>query len=187
MTDDRQIIELLELRDERAICEMRLKYSKGCQTIAYNILGNRMDAEEIVNDTMLHTWNAVPPLHPENLFSFLAAVTKRLSISRVRREHAEKRGGALPANAVLEELEECIPSGQDVEQHIEHRALVEALNRCLRQMEPEMRAITVQRYVRAMSVREIAELYGFTESKVKMTLLRARKQLKKHLEQEEWI
>ena len=50
-----------------------------------------------------------------------------------------------------------------------------------------MRAIMVQRYVRAMSVREIAELYGFSESKVKMTLLRARKQLKKHLEQEEWI
>ncbi len=187
MTDDRQIIELLELRDERAICEMRRKYSKGCQTIAYNILGNRMDAEEIVNDTMLHTWNAVPPLHPENLFSFLAAVTKRLSISRVRREHAEKRGGSLPAGAVLDELEECLPSAQNVEQHIEHRALVEALNRYLRQMEPDARAITVQRYVRALSVREIAELYGFSESKVKMTLLRARKQLKTHLEQEEWI
>ena len=187
MTDDRQIIEMLELRDERAIREMRLKYSKGCHSIAYNILGNRLDAEEIVNDTMLHTWNAVPPLHPENLFSFLAAVTKRLSISRVRRNRAEKRGGTMPAEAVLDELAECIPSGQDVERHTEHKALVEALNKYLSRLQPETRAVIVQRYVRALSVREIAEMYGFTESKVKMTLLRARKQLKEYLEQEEWL
>ena len=187
MTDDRQIIEMLELRDERALSEMRLKYSKGCHSIAYNILGNRLDAEEIVNDAMLHIWNAVPPLHPENLFSFAAAVTKRLSISRVRMNCAEKRGGAGRSDAILDELAECIPSGQDVEQHTEHRALVEALNRCLSEMQPEMRAVTVQRYVRGLSVKEIAELYGFSESKVKMTLLRARRQLKNKLEQEEWI
>ncbi len=187
MTDDRQIIEMLELRDERALSEMRLKYSKGCHSIAYRILGNRLDAEEIVNDAMLHIWNAVPPLHPENLFSFVAAVTKRLSISRVRMNCAEKRGGASQSDAVLDELAECIPSGLDVERHTEHRALVDALNRYLSQMNPEVRAIVVQRYVRALSVKEIAELYGFSESKVKMTLLRARKQIREQFEQEEWL
>ena len=187
MTDDSRIIELLELRDERALSELRQKFSKSCQSIAYNILGNRLDAEEIVNDAMLHIWNAVPPMHPENLFSFAAAVTKRLSISRVRKEHAEKRGGAVRNQAIFDELAECIPSGQDVEQHTEQRALVEALNRYLSQMQPEARAVVVQRYVRGLSVKEIADMYGFTESKVKMTLSRARRQLKEHLEQEEWI
>lgn len=187
MTDDSRIIELLELRDERAISEMRQKYSKSCQSIAYNILGNCLDAEEIVNDAMLHIWNAVPPMHPENLFSFAAAVTKRLSISRVRKNRAEKRGGTAQNQVIFEELAECIPSGQDVEQHTEHRALVDALNRYLSQMQPEVRAVVVQRYVRGLSVREIADIYGFTESKVKMTLLRARRQLKAFLEQEEWL
>lgn len=44
MTEDSRIIELLELRDERALSEMRRKYSKSCQSIAYNILGNCLDA-----------------------------------------------------------------------------------------------------------------------------------------------
>ena len=74
-----------------------------------------------------------------------------------------------------------------MERHTEHRALVDALNRYLSQMNPEVRAIVVQRYVRALSVKEIAELYGFSESKVKMTLLRARKQIREQLEQEEWL
>lgn len=187
MTEDSRIIELLELRDERALSEMRRKYSKSCQSIAYNILGNCLDAEEIVNDTMLHIWNAVPPIHPENLFSFAAAVTKRLSISRVRKNCAGKRGGASQNQLIFDELAECIPSGQDVEQHTEQRELVEALNRFLGQMQPDARAVVVQRYVRGLSVKEIAEMYSFTESKVKMTLSRARKQLKEHLEQEDWI
>ncbi|MBQ3258735.1 MAG: RNA polymerase subunit sigma-70, partial [Oscillospiraceae bacterium] len=52
MPDDR-IVELYWERSESAISETADKYGDYCNYIAYNILYNREDAEESVNDTWL--------------------------------------------------------------------------------------------------------------------------------------
>ena len=185
MNDD-QIIALLEARSERALDEIRQKYGKSCQTIAFRCLGNMLDADEIVNDTLLQTWNAIPPARPKKLFSFLAAITRRSAINRFQLEHAAKRGGMETAEAI-EELEDCIPSGENVMKQIEQRELSAALNSYLQTLKPEIRAIMVQRYVNLHSVREIADAYQISESKVTLVLMRARKKLRKYLEKEELI
>ncbi len=186
MNDD-QIIALLEQRSERALVEIRHKYGKSCQTIALRFLGDTLDADEIVNDTLLHTWNAIPPAKPKNLFSYLAAITKRKAINRYEYEHAVKRGGKCEQNAVLDELASCIPSDENVPEKIEQQQLSAAINQFLRSLKALDRAIMIQRYVNLHSVREIAESYQISESKVKITLMRTRKKLRSYLEQEEWL
>lgn len=185
--EDEQIILLLEHRDERALAALRDKYGKSCRNIAYRFVGDLLDADEIVSDTLLQAWNAIPPAHPENLFAFLSTITRRNAVNRYHKDHAKKRGGDSVSDAALDELADCIPSGQDVESRVEQRALIAALNRYLAALSPEMRAIVVQRYVHLHSVREIADAYQITESKVKITLMRARKRLRRALEKEEWI
>ena len=185
--DDDQILSLLEQRNERALVEIRSKYGKSCRTIAYNLLGNTLDADEVVSDALMQTWNAIPPAHPENLFAFLASLTKRISVNRYKYEHAMKRGGVSDCAAALDELSECIPSRLDVEQKVEQRQLTEAINRFLAKQPPEARSILVQRYFMLHSVHEIADAYQISESKVKVTLHRMRKKLRIFLEQEEWI
>lgn len=59
--DDSQIINLYFARDENAIIETKNKYQNMCYRIAQNILYNREDSEECVNDTWLFTWNNIPP------------------------------------------------------------------------------------------------------------------------------
>ena len=51
--DDSQIINLYFARDENAIIETKNKYQNMCYRIAQNILYNREDSEECVNDTWL--------------------------------------------------------------------------------------------------------------------------------------
>ena len=184
--EDSEILLLLASRDERGLRALRDKYAALCRKIAMQHLRNTEDAEEIMNDVLLEAWNAIPPAEPENLGGFLSVLTKRAAVSRYRQTHAEKRGGG-ETPAVLEELAECIPAAQDVEAHVEERQLTAALNRFLASLPAEMRAVTVQRYVRQLSVAEIAVQYGISESKVKSMLFRARKRLRKFLDQEEWI
>ena len=50
--DDTTIVQLYWDRDERAIPATSGKYGNYCNSIAWNILGNREDAEECVNDTL---------------------------------------------------------------------------------------------------------------------------------------
>ena len=68
-TDD-AIVELYWQRDEAAISETDKKYGKYLLVIADNIVHNRLDSEECLNDTYLGTWNAIPPAKPKLFMAF---------------------------------------------------------------------------------------------------------------------
>ena len=92
LMDDKGIVRLYFDRNERAIDETSKKYGKYCFSIANNILSNREDAEESVNDTYLDAWNSIPPHRPNSLSLFLGKITRRISIDLYRRKNAQKRG-----------------------------------------------------------------------------------------------
>jgi YesN/AraC family two-component response regulator len=80
--EDRQIIELYWARSDNAIEETQCKYGKLCYKIAYNILSNRQDSEECVNDTYLRAWNTIPPNRPEKLSAFLCRITRNQALKK---------------------------------------------------------------------------------------------------------
>ena len=55
MLEDKQIVDLYWERSEEAIAETDKKYGRYCHYVAYQILADNEDAEEIVNDTYLKT------------------------------------------------------------------------------------------------------------------------------------
>ena len=69
--EDDKIIALYWARKEEAISETDRKYGSYCRSISFRILNDKEDSEECVNDTWLHTWNAIPPGKPEFLAGFL--------------------------------------------------------------------------------------------------------------------
>ena len=68
---DEQIIELFFERSEQAINELDSKYGKVLHNLSYNILNDRLDAEECVNDSYLGEWNVIPPERPNPLLTFV--------------------------------------------------------------------------------------------------------------------
>ncbi len=180
--EDRQIVELFLARDERAVAELQAKYGSYCRSIAYRILGNKQDAEEIENDCYLKVWNSIPPNQPDPLSSYVGMICRRTALSRVEAAKAQKRGGGqLPA--VLEELESTL-SGEESENFDDVIALRDALNRFLAALPRRQRNIFLQRYWYFCSVSEIAAEFSMSESNVGVTLLRTRKSLKVFLEKE---
>ena len=59
--EDDKIIALYWARKEEAISETDRKYGSYCRSISFRILNDKEDSEECVNDTWLHTWNAIRP------------------------------------------------------------------------------------------------------------------------------
>ena len=180
MLDDKQIVDLYWARSEEAITETDKKYGRYCHYIAYQILANNEDAEEIVNDTYLKTWNTVPPHKPDPLKPYVGTISRQLALDAYRAQHTQKRGGQVPL--VLDELIGCIPdkdSGADIGESV---ALSDALSRFLRSLPPRNRNIFVRRYFYAQPVGVIAQEMGIGEAKVKVVLHRLREQLKQRLE-----
>ena len=181
--EDAEIIALYWQRSERAIEESSVKYGAYCFFIANHILALREDAEECVNDTWLHAWNAMPPHRPHKLPVFLGKITRNLAINLYEKLHAVKRGGSQVVSAI-EELEECLPGNRSVEEEIGQRQLTEMIDHFLEGVNSEQRKIFVQRYWYMLSVKEIAAENSYSESKVKMTLLRVRNGLREYLKKE---
>ena len=76
--EDEKIIDLYWNRDQGAIGHTAEKYGSYCGRIAKNILLNKEDCEECVNDTWLRAWNAMPDERPAILSAFLGAITRNL-------------------------------------------------------------------------------------------------------------
>lgn len=104
--EDDKIIELFFQRSEQAIEELSSKYGAVMKGISYNILQNRQDAEECVNDSCLGMWNAIPPTHPNPLYAFVCRVTRNTALVRYRYNKAAKRNGHYNVN--LEEISNCL-------------------------------------------------------------------------------
>lgn len=181
--EDKQIIDLYWERCERAISATAEKYGNYCRSIAFNILHNAEDAEECVNDTYLAAWKSIPPNRPDRLGVYLGKITRNFSLNRVKRYSAEKRGFG-QTDLVLSELEDCIPADTGVEQQMEERLLVKAIEIFLYSQTPEKRNIFIRRYWNMTPIKDIAHSFGMSESKVVSLLFRMRKELKKHLEKE---
>ena len=182
--NDQEIIALYWAKEERAISATAEKYGGYCHTIAYNILYDHFEAEECVNDTYLGAWNSIPPQRPNRLAAFLGKITRNLALNRYKRNHAAKRRGG-QVEIALSELENCIPDVKGVEQVAEEALLVSVINRFLVAQAKTKRNIFSLRYWFLYSIRDIADMYGESESKIKALLFRMRNELKKYLEKEE--
>lgn len=181
--EDSRIIELYFQRSEEAISETAVKYGSYCFSIANNILVNREDAQETVNDTYLGAWRAIPPHKPVSLAAFLGKITRRIAINRYDAGRAAKRGGG-EVPLALEELTACIPAGWGPEQELEAAELSRLLNRFVRELPEAERRVFVLRYWYLDSVSDVARQCGFSQSKVKTMLFRTRKKLRTVLEKE---
>lgn len=181
--DDNVIVEMYWQRSEKAVEAVAEKYGKYCKSIAAGILKSEEDTQECVNDTYVRLWNAIPPASPQNLKAFIARTVRNIAVNMCEKMNAEKRGGGVYSVA-LEELEECIPSAENTENAADAEFLSQLLDDFLEKMKPEARSIFVRRYWCFNSIGEIADSFGVSESKVKMSLLRSRKSLKDFLEKE---
>ena len=181
--EDSDIVDLFFQRAEEAIENTSKKYGSYLSSIAYRILNSLEDSEEVVDDTYLRAWNAIPPTRPKILKHFLSRITRNLSLDRLQYYTAEKRNAETVA--MLEELEACLPDPHgSAESALEENELTEILNRFLEELEPLICCVFLSRYYYAHTVKEVAEQYDLSEGKTKYLLTKAKSALRSRLTEE---
>ena len=171
--DDKQIINLFFQRDEDAINAVDEKYGSKLNALAANMLQSREDGLECVNDTYMKAWNSIPPARPEYLFAFLAASARNIAIDMIRKNNAGKRQAKVVE--LTKELEECIGDG-GLQTHLDKEDIGEMLSHFLETVDKNKRIIFLRRYWYSDSIKDISERMQMSESAVKVTLHRTRKE-----------
>ena len=180
---EREIIELYNRRDERAVRETETAYGKYCEKIALNILGNAEEARECVNETLLKAWENIPPDDPRILSAYLSTITRNNAISRYRRKAADKRGNSAVA-LVLDDFADIIPNSTSVERTAEHHEMISEINRFLGGLTEINRTVFVLRFYFFEDIPDIADRTGLRKKDVSAILYRTKNQIRKHLVEE---
>lgn len=183
--DDSKIIALFNERSQKAIDALSDKYGKISMRISENILGNREDAEECVNDAYLAMWNNIPPARPSPLVTYLLKTVRNLSLKKYHMNTAKKRNSYY--DAALEELENVLFFDSSVDDEISVNELTSAINSFIGGLEKESRIIFVRRYYYGDSVANIAELTDNTPHNISVRLSRIREKLRVYLQKEDLI
>lgn len=178
--DDKKIVQLYWDRNQAAISATSEKYGNYCTSIAKNILDNKEDVEECVNDTYLNAWNSMPPHRPSMLSTFLGKITRNLSLNRYKHNSTKKRGAGETALA-LNELEDCVSGIDNTEEDITAKELQQEIDLFLDGLSKRNRGLFIRRYWYMDSIPKLAERFKISENHVSVTLNRIRKQLKKYL------
>ena len=180
--EDSKIISLFFERSEQAIEALDRKYGSAIRKTAANFLKDRLDVEECVNDTYLRAWSTIPPQAPNPLASYVCRIARNMAVNRYHSNKAEKRNGEY--DLVLDEIEECIPSGMSVEAELDAKELGAAINRFLQGLSSEDRFLFVRRYWYADSVRELAAMTHGSPNRISVRLFRLREKLRNNLMKE---
>ena len=181
--DDDKIVELYWERNEKAIEETDFKYKKYLFSIAYNVVHDRLDCEECLNDTYLGAWNAMPPSRPNVLKAFLTTIARRIAIKRY---HSNLKQSVIPSEMTvsLSELEDFMADDGDVDSELDAERLGRVISGFVRSLSERRQFIFMSRYYVADPIDTIARDLSLSRSMVNKELAAIRRALREKLESE---
>ncbi|WP_146360126.1 RNA polymerase sigma factor [Arthrobacter yangruifuii] len=156
-------------------------YRRRLFRLAYRMLRDRGDAEDVVQDTLTAGWRVLPTLNREEAFGgwvYRTATNRCLDVLRHRTSHPQVLPGADPLADAIAAFTARDPDRESDPHHTaEVAAELQALRRALALLPADQRACWLLREIHGQSYAEIGAALRITPSAVRGRLARAREHL----------
>jgi len=176
---DSALVELVLHGDQDVFSVLVERYKDAVQNLAYRMLGNATEAEDVTQETFVRAYTQLATYKPVHKFStWLLSIASHLAIDQLRR----RRFLALPLEDVPF-LEWIVDAGVSPEQSALQGEQQDEIQRYLQRLPAKYRAVIVLRYWHDFSYEEIANALNLTPRLVKARLHRARELLARYMQQ----
>jgi len=176
---DAALVELVLAENQEAFAELVERYKDAVHNLAYRMLGNVTEAEDVTQETFVRAYTQLATYKPAHKFStWLLSIASHLAIDQLRR----RRFLALPLEDVPF-LEWIVDMGISREQSALEGEQQDEIQLYLQRLPDKYRAVIVLRYWYDFSYEEIARTLNLTPALVKARLHRARELLARHMKQ----
>jgi RNA polymerase sigma-70 factor (ECF subfamily) len=173
--------------DHQAYAELCRRHSKQLLRTVLRITRNIEDAEDTLQEALLKAYLHIGGFDGRSAFSSWLtriAINSALMLLRKKRSRPVCNFESVP-DADDSKLPEPIEPSYNPEESFIQSALEDELAYGIRYLSPSLRVVMQIRYREDASMAEIAKMLGISESAVKARLLRARSQIRKHLERKQ--
>ncbi len=178
-SDDIYIEQVLN-GDRQAYAMLIDKYKVMVYSVAFRILRNHEDTEEIVQDAFVKAFQGLEKFEKKSKFStWLHRIVYNAAISKTRRKKYE-------TNHLDDHMIENYSTDETFENldQLNHEEQKQLVNVIMRKLEPDESAIISMFYISDHSTEEIAQITGLTQSNVKVKLHRIRGKMQLYLKQQ---
>jgi RNA polymerase sigma-70 factor, ECF subfamily len=186
MTPDRDFADEAELvarsrqHDREAFGTLVERYAETILNLIYRMVGDRMEAEDLTQETFLSAWKALPTFRAEARFStwiYRIAVNKCKDLFRSRQ----------PSDAVIDadgedvDIAELAVDHRTPEQELSHKEMAAHLEQALQALPIHYREAFILKHIEGLSYEEMSPILGAGTDTLKMRVYKARLELRRQL------
>lgn len=154
--------------DLAAFDELVLRHQRPAWTLACRFLGDRHEAEDVVQDAFVRLLEAADRYQPTSSFNtYFYRVISRLCLDRAKKKRPR----------CLEAVPDAFDDGPDAAGEMDRRQSAKAVRAALDTLPPQQRLAVVLRYYEGLSYQDIASVLDTTPKAVERLLARGREHL----------
>ena len=180
MSDEKPLIDRARNGDSAAFRQLVERSKITTYRLAYDLTGNRHDAEDLSQEAYIRAFRGLPAFRGEAKWSsWLHRITINVYLDQKRSEkndtveYDDEFGG--PETTARD-------AGHDPEKRAEAAVIQDHIGHALGCLSPTERSVFVLRHYHDRPLKEIGEALGIAEGTVKVHLFRAVRRMQKHLE-----
>jgi len=182
--NDTRLVERVCAGDIYAFQEIVERYKKKIYCIAYDIVGDHHEAEDVSQEVFIKMYRALVRFRKDaKMSSWLYQITVNSAIDSIRKKkarphiHVEDIEQVSFRERSLESASpEANPERRAVSSLMQHH-----IDQALHKITPQERAVFVMRHYNEFKIKEIADVLEVSSGTVKSLLFRALKKLRKEL------
>ena len=178
MTTEIQNIELLlaqcKLQNQKAQFAVYNLYSKAMYNVAFRILGNQMEAEDVMQDSFLKAFTKIETYNETSTFgAWLKKIVINKSINELKKSKAYQ----------TETISDNFEKVDDAENEISFtNQKAENVLKTIQNLKPNYKVILTLFFIEGYDLEEITEILKISYENCRTTMSRAKESLRKKLE-----
>ena len=181
--DESKLVSAAKAGDITAFEELVSRYERKIFRLGMNITQNREDAEDVMQDAFLKSYQNLDRFHGDSRFyTWLVRIAVNEALMKLRKRRPNQVSLDEPLttdeDSVFREIEDWGPSP---EKKFAQTELNEILTAVIGELDPIFRVTFLLRDSEGVSTEETAQILGISEAAVKSRLLRARLKLRQKL------
>lgn len=161
--------------DRQAYAQLVDRYQQYVFTLAYRLVPNREDAEEIAQDSFVKAYRYLADFRQESKFStWLYTIVQRNAISFLRKKQLDTQP--------VDNQELLVQDNSSSLRLLQSKSEKQMINAALTKLKPDEASVISLFYLQEQSLEEIGQILGIESGAAKVRLFRARQKLKQIIE-----
>jgi RNA polymerase sigma-70 factor (ECF subfamily) len=177
-----QLVRQCQAGRSEAFDELVIRYRTRVFAMIYNMVHNEQDAWDLAQESFVKAWKSIKRFRRHSSFyTWIYRIVMNVTIDWLRKKQIKGAGAEFDDAVQMKEIDPAsrtVPKADPLpHQRLEHAEIRARIDKAIKQLSPEHRAVILMKEIEGMQYHEIAETLGCSIGTVMSRLFYARKKL----------